>query len=709
MSKIVFLFLFIFLFGLLHAEEKHKIEVTAKHIESTKTTVTGKDGVVVYYQDSVIKADTASYNKKTKILLLEGKVEMIGYKGTKQHTKRMEIDTESNEVNFEELFFVSQNDIWLVTDKARRSEGNYTLGNSVLSSCDANNPLWKMTFTDSLYDSNEEYMKLYNAKMYFMDVPVLYTPYMAFSTNNERSSGLLFPLVGYSKDEGFIYEQPIFWAISESMDLELNPQIRTARSMGGYATFRFADSAHSAGALRVGYFKDNADYVNEHNFPNDTHYGLEFNYESSRVFSGMLPEDYTDGLYINSTFLNDIDYLNLQKTSLDHFGLVPIQQSRLNYFLYNNDYYTGVNAKYFIDTRKEDNDDTLQVLPSVQFHKYLTEFIDNFTYSADFHVNNYYRKTGSTQQQAELRIPLEYTTSFFNDFVNISLGEELYYSKYLFGNGQYVNDNYQYYSNFHRAKLFTDLTKKYDSFTHVIQPSLEYFRPGFENENPLKLDDLIKQQPEEEPTLSDLPFATGLPDEAYLFNLSQYFYDDKMELKFFQRLSQKYYKNREYKLSDITNEMGYNWEKWKLYNNTTYSTELSYIKSSYSQISLRESEYNFSIGHSFKQISSIDASEDPTYTVTANDVSLRFGYTYNERIGLTGALVYDAEEATSEQWMFGGNYKVDCWSMAVSVGQNITPRPTGEATVQNTFYLQLNFIPFGGVGVDSAQLATGQF
>jgi len=561
-----------------------------------------------------------------------------------------------------------------------------------------------MTFTDSLYDSNEEYMKLYNTKMHFMDVPIFYTPYMAFSTNNERSSGLLFPLLGYGEEDGFIYEQPIFWAISESMDLELNPQIRTNRSIGGYGTFRFVDSAHSSGELRIGYFKDNQSYIDEHNFPNDSHYGLEFNYESSKVFSSMLPVDYTDGLYINSTFLNDIDYLNLQKTSLEHFGLIPLQQSRLNYFLYNNDYYTGVNAKYFIDTQKEENDDTLQILPSVQFHKYLTEFVDNFTYSADFHVNNYYREKGSTQQQAELRIPLEYSTSFFNDFVNISLGEEFYYSKYLFGNGEYSNDNYEYYSNFHRAKLFTDLTKKYDNFTHIIQPSVEYFKPGFENENPLTLDELIKNQPVEEPTLSDLPFAAGLPEEAYLLNLSHYFYDDKMKLKFYQRLSQKYYTDREYKLSDITNEMGYNWKKWKLYNNITYSTEFSYIKNSYSQISLRESEYRFSVGHSFQQVATAEELTDPTFAITANDINLDLGYTYNERIGLTGGLTYNIEDASSEQWILGGSYKVDCWSMAASVGQSITPRPTGEATIDNIFYLQLDFIPFGGVGMSSLDL-----
>ena len=469
------------------------IEVTAKNVASTKTTITGTDGVIVYYNNSVIKADKAVYNRESKLLILDGKVEMIGYKGTKEHTNHMEIHTESDEIKFGELFLVSKNDVWMYSQEAHKVDGNYTLKNSMLSSCDAKNPLWKMSFADSIYDSNAEYMKLYDAKMYFLDVPVAYTPYMAFSTNKKRSSGLLFPLFGYSAEDGFVYEQPIFWAISDSMDLEFNLQIRSNRSIGGYATYRFVDSAVSSGILRVGYFKDKANYIEEYNPVNTSHYGLEFNYGSSKVFSDWIGHDTTDGLYINSTILNDIDYLYLQKTALKHFGYSPIQRSILNYFVHNNDYYAGVNAKYFIDTRKEDNDDTLQVLPSVQLHKYLSHFlVDNFTYTVDMHINNYDRVVGSTQKQVEMRIPLEYTTSFFNDYLSLSLGEELYYSKYMFGNGQYVPMMIiNITSNFHRAKVFSDLTKKYDSFVHVLQPSAEYFKPGLENEKPLALDELL--------------------------------------------------------------------------------------------------------------------------------------------------------------------------------------------------------------------------
>jgi len=688
MSKTVFLFSFVLFFGLLYAEEvNHKIEVSAKHLESTKTRVTGKDGVVVYYQDSVIKADTASYNKETKILVLDGRVEMIGYKGTKEHTDHMEIDTQTNEVNFDKLFFASQNDIWLYSDKARRSEGNYTLGNSVLSSCDANDPLWKMVFERSHYNSEDEYMKIYNAKVYFKDVPIVYTPYMAFPTNNKRSSGLLFPLMGYSSDEGFIYEQPIFWAISPSMDLEVNPQIRTKRSLGGYATFRFVNSQYSSGELRVGYFKDKASYSEVYNLPNDSHYGLEFNYESSKLFSDILGKDFTDGLYINSTFLNDIDYLNLQKTSLAHFGLTPLQESRLNYFVYNNDYYAGVNAKYFIDTRKENNDDTLQILPSVQLHKYLTHFlVDDFTYSVDFKINNFYREEGSTLKQAELKIPLAFSTSFFDDFVNLSLGEDIYYSKFFFGNEEYLYDEFEYYSNQHKVKLFTDLTKKYDSFIHVLQPSLEYLKPGNESQKPVSVDFLSKEQKE--------LFTVGLPEESYLFSLSHYFYDEKMKLRFYQRFSQNYYINREYELADMTNEMQYNVESWQFYNNIVYAHEFKKIRESSSRVSLNKDVYHVTLGHSFKQILPDDLGSS---IIPANDITFNFGYSYNENIGFNGALTYNIDTSESKQWLLGGSYKQDCWSMMASVRQDITPRPTG-ATLDNAFFIQFNFIPFGTIG-----------
>lgn len=679
-------FFFIFFLGLffgaqsIHAaEEKNKIEVLAKYVQSSKTTVEAKDEVIVYYDGSVIKASSAFYDKKTKKLVLDGQVEMIGYKGTKEQTDHLEIQTDTKEVHFQKLFFVTENDIWLFTDKANKKEGNYTLGQSLFSSCDMNDPVWKMVFSGSLYDSEAKYMHIYDAKVYLWDIPVFYTPYLGFSTHKERSSGLLFPLVGYSSEEGFIYEQPVFWAISPGMDLEINPQIRTNRSEGVYGTFRFADSNHSLGQLRTGYFKDSWENRLEH-------YGAEFLYDSSSFFDSSLPQGFEDGLYVNATYLNDIDYLNLQKTRLEHFGLLPLQESRLNYFLYNDDYYAGINGKYFIDTRNESNDNTLQLLPSLQWHKYLKHFMwDNLTYSGDMHINHFYRKEGMTLKQAEAKIPIEWTASFLDGFANLSLGEEVYYSKFFFGNGSDEYDEFEYYSNTHKIKIFSDLTKSYEDFIHILQPSLGYVKPGNVHRKPSDFDWFNEVQ--------KMLFEIDLPEEYYDLSVGQYFYDTQMELVFFQRLSQKFYMNHDYKLADIANEMQYNWGKWQFYNDIVYSYEFGTIRESSSLMRVNEEEYFISIGHSFRQ----KLPDDIVDIAIANDINFDFRYDVNKRVALSGGITYNLDSTSSMQWRAGAGYNRDCWSIATVVGQEITPRPAGY-TKDNIFYVQFNFKPFGSIG-----------
>ncbi|DAB40358.1 MAG TPA: organic solvent tolerance protein [Sulfurovum sp. UBA12169] len=682
MPRLLFLFFLTVFFGsqsICAEEKKGKIEVIAKHLQSSKTTVRAIDEVIVYYEDSVIKASSAFYDKQTKKLILDGQVEMIGYEGTKTQTNHLEIQTDTKEVHFQTLFFVTENDIWLYADKASKKEGNYTLGQSIFSSCDMNDPVWKMVFSRSLYDSEAKYMKIYDAKVYLWDIPVFYSPYLGFSTHKERSSGLLFPLFGYSSEEGFVYEQPIFWAISSSMDFEINPQMRTNRSKGIYGTLRFADSNNSFGQLRTGYFRDNDENQLEH-------YGAEFLYDSSSFFDSSLPQGLKDGLYVNATYLNDIDYLNLQKTHLEHFGLLPLQESRLNYFLYNDDHYAGINGKYFIDTRNESNANTLQVLPSLQWHKYLNHFVwNNLTYSVDAHINHFYRKEGVTLKQAETKMPLEWTNSFFDGFVNLSLSEEFYYSKFFFGNGSYEYDKFEYYSNTHKVKFFSDLTKSYTDFIHVLQPSFGYVKPGNEHQDPTYFEWLTEAQ--------KMLFEADLPEEYYDLSLGQYFYDAQMKLIFFQRLSQKYYTNREYKFADISNEMQYNWKNWQFYNDIVYSYEFNKIRESSSLILMAEDEYHLSIGHSFRQ----KLPDDIIDIAVANDINFDFRYDINKRVAVNGGITYNIDNASNTQWRAGASYNRDCWNVATFIGEEVTPRPTGY-TKDNIFYVQFNFKPFGGIG-----------
>lgn len=672
--------------GLYALAKSHKIELQAKSISATKTQVIAKEDVVIYYSNSVITASLARYDKANNLLIIDGDIQMIAYDGSKYKSNHMEIYTQEDEVTFDELFLVAKNDVWIFSKEASKHEGNYTLGHSVISSCDIENPLWKMVFKASRYDSENAYMRLYDAKVYLWDIPLFYTPYLAFTTKNERSSGVLFPIFGYSSNDGVLYEQPLYWALSSSIDVEVNPQIRSERSIGAYSTFRFANTAYASGQIRTGYFKDKQSYVNANNLTEDSHYGFELNYDSEKLLHNFLPDTMKDGLYINSTVLNDIDYLNLQNKTLSHFGLVPLQESRLNYFINHNLFYAGVNAKYFIDTRKQSNSDTVQILPFLQYHHYLNRlFWNNLTYSADITMNNFDREEGVRLKQANITLPLEFSTSFFDDFIHLILGEELTYSKFFFDEQTPLTyDTFSYYSNIHKVKLFSDLTKKYQSKVHVLQPFVEYIHPGDEKSSPVDFELLDEEQ--------QALFSVGLPEELYTLGLNQYLYDETMKLLFYQRLKIESYPQRENIISNIGNEMRYSWDGVHLYSHIIYAYAFDKIREASHTLGFTHNLYKLDVGHTYKAVL-----EDDTTAVSANDLLLSFTYPYSTKVDINGGVTYDMANSASTQWNIGGKYKRDCWSVATSIRQDITPRPTG-FTTNTSFYIELNFIPFGSFG-----------
>jgi hypothetical protein len=72
MTKNIFFFLVSIIVGvqiLSAASDKSKIEITAQHVDAAKNIVKAKGNVVVYYEDSVMKASSAHFDKSTKVLV----------------------------------------------------------------------------------------------------------------------------------------------------------------------------------------------------------------------------------------------------------------------------------------------------------------------------------------------------------------------------------------------------------------------------------------------------------------------------------------------------------------------------------------------------------------------------------------------------------------------------------------------------------------
>ena len=699
MRKIILFF--VTTLSLLMAVERDKIEIMAEDLSATESTVIAKGNVVVHYGESVIQSSSAYYDRIKQVLRLEGdKIELLGDGGSKIQSEELKINTKSKKVSFKKVFVADDSDVWVYSDKATKFNNDITFGSAMMSSCDVDSKDWALYSKSSHYDTEKHYITMRDVKVKFWDIPVMYTPYLAFSTHKERSSGLLFPSFGYSQTDGAVYEQPIYWAASRSWDVELRPQLRTTRGVGVYGTLRFADSAYSAGAIRVGYFKDNEDYTVENSIRNESHYGFEMLYDSSQILERFMSagSDVVDGLYINATLLNDIDYIFLQKRPMSHFGASPLQESRVNYFVQNDAFSGGIYGKYFIDTRLEDNNATMQILPTIQLHKYLKPILlDRLTYSMNLTTNNFTREEGTTLTIAEFYAPVEYTHTFLDDLVTLSLKEDLYYNSLFFGNGTFENDDFQYYNNISRVKLFSDLTKKYGTFVHVLQPSVTYSIPGNGVESPVAYEELDEDQ--------KYLYAAGVESENVAFKFSQYFYNDSGEIVFYERFTQLYHPEKEeYKFDDFSHEMEYNVGKWKFYNTFIYNYEFSKIREMSTAVRLQGEGYGLSVTHSYQRLYSYDDNHDVLENKRNNDINLNLRYQVTNRIGFIGGFIYNIDDEFNSQYRVGFGYNKDCWNIAVGFRQDVRPTETTTGTgsiLDNSFTFQLNFVPFGGVGLSS--------
>jgi LPS-assembly protein len=81
--------------------------------------------------------------------------------------------------------------------------------------------------------------------VYFLGVPLLYTPYLTFPLDNKRRSGFLSPTLGTSGRSGFDMALPYYWNIAENRDATITPKVYTKRGLQLGTEFRYLGESYS--------------------------------------------------------------------------------------------------------------------------------------------------------------------------------------------------------------------------------------------------------------------------------------------------------------------------------------------------------------------------------------------------------------------------------------------------------------------------------
>ncbi len=104
--------------------------------------------------------------------------------------------------------------------------------------------------------TQEGFAHFTNATFRVKDVPVAYSPYVAFPTNTKRQTGLLLPEWMASSRDGFGFVVPLFINISPSQDLTLYGGDISNRGVLGGAEYRYVQEQGSKGTLALSYLND---------------------------------------------------------------------------------------------------------------------------------------------------------------------------------------------------------------------------------------------------------------------------------------------------------------------------------------------------------------------------------------------------------------------------------------------------------------------
>jgi LPS-assembly protein len=666
---------------LLYATNLSRYELLSKELKYQGDQVIATGDVMIYSKKGTFRADRAVYDRKKGDLELFGHVYLEYANQDRILLDHTVINLKKSSFFSDKLFtYDDDSKIWLQSSDSKKNRDLITFKSTEISSCDRVDPDWMIRFTHGKFDQKREYISIYNPTFYFQNVPILYLPWFGFPTTKKRKSGFLKPILGYENKENIFLVTPYYIANEDNWDLEFDPQIRLKRGFGLYTTLRFVDSNHSKGSISVGYFRDNNSYVKRHNLKNSKHYGSIFKYQNTLLFSDMVNKkfnsSYSDALFIDAIYLNDIDFVNLDHSN--GYASSKLATSTLNYFMHDSKHYFGFYSKYFIDTEKKSNSDTLQTLPSFEYHKYTDSYIlPNILYSFDYRWTNNYRTEGLNAQIHEINLPITYYRSLFDEYLGFKVSENLYYSRVVYYNKKEDINNANYFSNYHKFSLLSDLSKSYSNYLHNIQSELSFVIPSSTHKNGYFA-----------------PFVTFNNEIKNIsLKVNQYFYDKSGFNFLYHRFIQKFYDDeRYYKYGDSQNQIIYRPNEYiKIENTLFYSHEYHRLRKIQSGVSYNKEKYIFNINHSY---------EYKKYDKSSNFITSYLESKIDNHYSVFASFDYDIEDSFTKEWSIGWKYKKRCWDYMFRYKESVTPNLTSEGAQSLTkrgvlFFVR--FYPFGGM------------
>lgn len=116
---------------------------------------------------------------------------------------------------------------------------HYEASDASYTTCVAANPDWYLRGEEIEVDTLRKVATAHRVSVHFLDVPVLYSPWLQFPLSNERKSGFLTPTLGSTGVRGFEASAPYYLNLAPNYDATITPRLMTKRGLQIGTQFRY--------------------------------------------------------------------------------------------------------------------------------------------------------------------------------------------------------------------------------------------------------------------------------------------------------------------------------------------------------------------------------------------------------------------------------------------------------------------------------------
>lgn len=476
----------------------------------------------VYQKTVTIQADRISYDVALETITAKGNLQIItsddqlfasegtlnlvketgSFSNATVMRKEHELHLEGKKIEKTGLDTYRIDDGWVITCKLDEGQS----------------PPWSFSSTKTTI-RQDGYAVLRHAKFNINDIPIFYTPYLLVPVKNTRQTGFLFPELSSSKNNGFGFNIPFFFNISDSSDATFYSEYYNNRGFMPGIEFRYVASGSEKGMIAANYLHDSLSDPSETGYYSDT----DYTHDNKDRYWLRGKADHTFGLWqtrLDLDIVSDQDYLEefdsgetgFEKSHeryLEVFGRGfqnKSESQRDNSFKTLRSWngmslQTSLLAINDADTTADSTDTPLWKLPSINFSGVIPLGQSSFFLDWDTNYVNYWREDGLGGHRVDITPSIATTVPlgpYIESRAELAL-RDTFYMVETYGDAEWNNNRFQnrLYPEF-EMEVATTLEKDFflspdgnRSASHQLRPYIVYNYLPADNQDQLPELDIV--------------------------------------------------------------------------------------------------------------------------------------------------------------------------------------------------------------------------